>query len=558
MIHNIRSILKEFLYEHKFYFIVYIILIILNYPFDNIVIPRIYSSFFDAISLKPNKNSIYLKYGFIFVLALSLINISGYFIDIIQSHITPELEMYLKNKIFTYILKNNESNYSQISTAEFINTYEQIPHSILTFIIYFMKYVLPEIITLCVINIYFYFINWRLGFVTSMILIIYIYYYKSYLHKCMKKNKNKTKQSLIIKKKIEDKITNIFSIYSNGKLNDEIEKNKEINLKNNTIIKDSLKCDNNITFFNDNYTILLFVVLNGVSIYLFKKNIINHTILLALLFTIMFLPRCINTLSWSLPELKEYYIQLVDNNEIIKNLSEYNDKKNNDNKLHINDGHIIMRNVYFSYNNDTRYLIHNLNLEIKPQQKVALLGDSGNGKSTIIKLLTGYYKIQKGEIVIDSQNIYDYDINNIRQNISYVGQNNTLFNTTILENIQYGNNMSKYDIENIIQSINIREIFMNLPHGLDTYVGVNGDKLSGGQKQIIHILRCIFKNNKIVILDEPTSSIDIHHKEYVINAIKKLSENKTLILITHDKELLELVDRKIYIKNGIIIKDTDR
>jgi ATP-binding cassette subfamily B protein len=118
--------------------------------------------------------------------------------------------------------------------------------------------------------------------------------------------------------------------------------------------------------------------------------------------------------------------------------------------------------------------------------------------------------------------------------------------------------MSKYDIENIIQSINIREIFMNLPHGLDTYVGVNGDKLSGGQKQIIHILRCIFKNNKIVILDEPTSSIDIHHKEYVINAIKKLSENKTLILITHDKELLKLVDRKIYIKNGIIIKDTDR
>jgi ABC-type bacteriocin/lantibiotic exporter with double-glycine peptidase domain len=374
----------------------------------------------------------------------------------------------------------------------------------------------------------------------------------------MKKNKNKTKQSLIIKKKIEDKITNIFSIYSNGKLNDEIEKNKEINLKNNTIIKDSLKCDNNITFFNDNYTILLFVVLNGVSIYLFKKNIINHTILLALLFTIMFLPRCINTLSWSLPELKEYYIQLVDNNEIIKNLSEYNDKKNNDNKLHINDGHIIMRNVYFSYNNDTRYLIHNLNLEIKPKQKVALLGDSGNGKSTIIKLLTGYYKIQKGEILIDSQNIYDYDINNIRQNISYVGQNNTLFNTTILENIQYGNNMSKYDIENIIQSINIREIFMNLPHGLDTYVGVNGDKLSSGQKQIIHILRCIFKNNKIVILDEPTSSIDIHHKEYVINAIKKLSENKTLIIITHDKTLLELVDRKIYIKNGIIIKDTDR
>jgi ABC-type bacteriocin/lantibiotic exporter with double-glycine peptidase domain len=271
----------------------------------------------------------------------------------------------------------------------------------------------------------------------------------------------------------------------------------------------------------------------------------------------MFLPRCINTLSWSLPELKEYYIQLLDNNEIIKNLSEYNDNKNNDNKLHINDGHIIMRNVYFSYNNDTHYLIHNLNLEIKPQQKVALLGDSGNGKSTIIKLLTGYYKIQKGEILIDSQNIYDYDINNIRQNISYVGQNNTLFNTTILENIQYGNNKSREDVIEICEKIGVFEIFKNLKEGLDTNVGVEGSKLSGGQRQLVHILRCICKKNKIVILDEPTSAIDKENKQNIIDAIKELSKNSTLIIITHDMNNLELINRKVKIENGKIISDSD-
>ena len=115
--------------------------------------------------------------------------------------------------------------------------------------------------------------------------------------------------------------------------------------------------------------------------------------------------------------------------------------------------------------------------------------------------------------------------------------------------------MSDKDIYSIIDEIGIHSLYSNLDYGYDSKVGTNGDNLSGGQKQMIHILRCFGKKNKIIILDEPTSSIDVYTKSLIIKAIKKMSVNCTLIIITHDKDLLELAERIIVIKSGEIIKD---
>ena len=201
-------------------------------------------------------------------------------------------------------------------------------------------------------------------------------------------------------------------------------------------------------------------------------------------------------------------------------------------------------------------VIKNISLNIKAGEKIAITGSSGNGKSTLIKLLMGYYKVDDNMILIDDIDINKYELNNLRTQISYVNQNTKLFNSTIIENIKYGTQMTDKDVIAIINDIGINSLYSNLEHGYNSKVGIGGDKLSGGQRQMIYILRCFGKNNKIIILDEPTTSIDVYTKSLIMKAIKKLSKNCTLIIITHDKELLKLVERVVVIKSGEIIDDT--
>lgn len=550
----IINLLKEFLKQHKIYLFIYFFLVIFNYPFENIVVPRIYSSFFNTVNSR-SKNSVYYKYLIYLVTALTIVNIAGFFVNKIETHLLPKLESYLNNNVFDYIFKTNQQDYNDISSASFINKMNNIPHSIISITNNFIKYILPESISILIINVYFYYVNWRLGFVTTIIFIAYIFYYKIMFNNCLKTSINKHRIKLQVKEKIEDKISNMFSIFSNGKLYDEIKTNRQINDINSYTIRESMKCYDSLKLFNQNYTIFILVVLNVTCVYMYKKKMIDHTLLISLFFTIMFFPKCLDTFGWAIPDINENYSILLGEADLLKNLIAH-DTKLKKNKLIIKDGHIVIRNIYFSYTKDDNYLFSDFNLDILPGEKVALLGNSGNGKSTLIKLITGYYKIQKGDITIDGQNIQEYDLNELRKSISYVNQNNKLFNISVIKNIQYGNNMTRDDITRLIDRLHILGIFKNLPRGLDTTAGINGDKLSGGQKQIIHILRCIGKNNKIVILDEPTSNIDVHHTEYVIKAIQELSVDKTLIIITHEDVLLKLVNRHIYLESGKIIKDT--
>jgi len=221
--------------------------------------------------------------------------------------------------------------------------------------------------------------------------------------------------------------------------------------------------------------------------------------------------------------------------------------------IEIREGRITIQNLRYSYRGDI-YLFDKFNLEIQPGEKIALLGNSGNGKSTLIKLIMGYYPFE-GNIYIDNYDIHTTQLNELRKKISYVNQNNKLFNTTILKNIQYGNELTREDIQKMMYEMEIENIFKNLPAGLDTNVGILGDSLSGGQKQMIHILRCIGKKNKIVILDEPTASIDKYNKVSIIKAIHRLSANSTMIIITHDDSILDFVDRKVYLDAGKIVKE---
>jgi len=221
------------------------------------------------------------------------------------------------------------------------------------------------------------------------------------------------------------------------------------------------------------------------------------------------------------------------------------------NKLKIDKANIEFKDVSFTYPNTNKHAIKDVNISIKGGEIVALVGQSGAGKSTILNLLPRFYDPEKGQVKIDGQNISNISLHSLRENISLVSQDIILFDDTVYANIAYANlNASKAEIDNACKFAAAKEFIEALPKSYDTIIGENGVKLSGGQKQRISIARAILKDSPIILLDEATSSLDADSEEKVQNAIMNLTKNKTTLVIAHRLSTIIRADKIIVLDNG--------
>ena len=220
------------------------------------------------------------------------------------------------------------------------------------------------------------------------------------------------------------------------------------------------------------------------------------------------------------------------------------------------EGKIDIKNLSFSYSTGQKNILKNINISIKPGTTVALIGRSGSGKTTLSNLIPRFYNHQQGEILIDDVDVNDYKLANLREHISLVTQNVTLFNDTIANNIAYGT-LQKKPLELIKQAAkeaNAYEFIEQLPDGWDTLVGENGLKLSGGQRQRIAIARALLKDAPILILDEATSALDTESEQLIQNALEKAMKNRTTIVIAHRLSTIQNADEILVMDQGEIIE----
>lgn len=226
--------------------------------------------------------------------------------------------------------------------------------------------------------------------------------------------------------------------------------------------------------------------------------------------------------------------------------------QNSPDALKINnfDHAIKFQNVNFSYREGIPVL-YDFSLEIKKNESIALVGNSGGGKSTIVSLLPRFYDIQSGAITIDGNNIKNIDIEALRSQITIVFQDNFLFNGTIRDNILLGKaNATEEEIKQAIKAAYLDEFIAELENGLDTPIGERGNLLSGGQKQRVAIARAFLRNSPILILDEATSALDNKSEAIVQKAIENLMINKTVIIIAHRLSTIKNVDKIAFIQEG--------
>lgn len=254
--------------------------------------------------------------------------------------------------------------------------------------------------------------------------------------------------------------------------------------------------------------------------------------------------------------IKQIYQKLADAEEMTEILTTTHEIRDmpDANELKVSKGEIAFENVTFSYENRQK-IFSKFNLKVKPGERLALIGPSGGGKSTVVKILFRFFDIQGGKIEIDRQDVSMVTQLSLRENLALVPQEPILFHRSLYDNIAYAKpSASKQDVLQASKLAHCHEFINKFPSGYDTFVGERGVKLSGGERQRVAIARAILKNAPILVLDEATSSLDSESERFIQDALKNLMKNRTTIVIAHRLSTIMQMDRIVVLDKGKIIE----
>ena len=465
----------------------------------------------------------------------------------------PKLIYDLKQKYFNHILKLSHKFHAEHKTGSLISRISRGAGAIESMTDLFAFQIGPLMLQFIMV-----FISIAIFTIESalilLIIVVAFSIYSLYLQRLQKDaqvewNKSKDRESAFI----ADVLTNVESIKYFGE-------ERSIGLRFNKLAAQTKKRTKKYWDYyakmNLGQVLILGIGLLGLIYFPLKDFLAGSITLGTIVFIYALYGNVASNLFRFVYGIRSYYRSMADFQDLFNYGKEKNEIKDKPNakKIEIEEGSIDFQNVNFSYD-DKKKILKNFDLKIKPNEKVAFVGQSGSGKTTIVKLLNRFYDVNSGGILIDNINIKDVKQESLRNETGIVPQEPILFDDTIYNNIKFARPLAtKREIMNSIKLAQLDKIVKSFPKKENTIVGERGVKLSGGEKQRVSIARAILANKKILVLDEATSALDSQTEYEIQKALDKLLEGRTSIIIAHRLSTIMKADRIIVMNKGRIVE----
>ena len=548
MVKKISSfrVLFHYLRDEKLKLFIYVSLVALTY------LPSLATAFFWGLALE----KLILKDFNSFVLYLAIwegIYILFYTIlQIPRDKLYNYLEIkFVKSVSFDLYKKIDclpAKSFEEIAVGEFINRLYTDPDRVMELLQQLIKLLCKSLVIILVLILAFK-ISLLLGFEILLFAFIMGFISYKFFPKIKKTQEKIKKESDNYVKVATENITGIREIKSLG-----IKKNIENNIFNilNNLFKHQKDIKNyEVIYYSLNnlvYFILQFLILFTAGYYMIHGHIV-YSIFVMLSNYIWRIDEVVESISDFGVNYNKVTVSLKRIGEIVNN-ELYEDEKFGDINLGNPKGIIEFKNVKFKYSEKEDYTLKGLSMKLEPNKKIAIVGRSGNGKSTIFNLLLRYFDINKGNITVDGIDIKDLNEDSLRRSISIIRQAPFLFNLSIIDNFKLTKeDVSLEEIRDVCKKAYIDDYIMSLPNKYETIIGEGGINLSGGQKQRLAIARTLLLNTKIILFDEATSALDNESQNYIKKTIDSLVKDHTVIIVAHrlstiiDADVIHVIDK---------------
>jgi ATP-binding cassette subfamily B protein len=522
------------------------ILLALTFPIDDFVIPYFTKEIVNNVT---NKKP-WINQLIILIIILLIMKVIVSLSSLQDADVLPKMQNFIKHEMISDMLKRFENSHVEPIIGEIMSRFVKIPIVFTHLYEDFKNYILAYFISFFITAAYIISLDRSIGFVVlaSVMFVFSIIIFSPAT--CIKQTNNQDNSLSKIDEETEDILRNISSIYISDQVKNELSRLKEYEIKYEKNFMTTTAC----TIKTRTVAIIILAAMMSFFAYKSYKGINDKSLSVgAFVAILIILSNWFNTLGWLIDNIKDIVMNwgIIDAYEKMLN-SQITAPINKPIIINPNppSSGLYFDNIKYAIPGNSKIIIDGLSLYIKEKEKVAIVGEIGSGKSTLVKLLLGLREPISGDIYIDGVAISRMTKSILRKTITYVSQNPILFNRSVIENITYGL-VNKPDVNYVRSLINELGLSENL-NDLNKIAGKNGNALSGGQKQIIAILRAFLMNPKIIALDEVTSSIDLITKKKLLDLISTVFKDKTVIIITHDPELMKLAKRVCKIQDGKI------
>ena len=545
-----KLLVTDFAKNHIWKFIVYIVLILVFFPIEAIVLPKVYGHMFEQVKNISNFSDIFnwtdnfkkmnFQGSLVLLVILWFLVICSYTVkNFIETHLVPNYYSHIRDVIFKETILTYQNDYQDMKTGDYLARVLELTRNFKDVAHHLLSRFLPELIVSVLIICYMFYQHKHIGSVLligALLCGIILYFGSKELIKLISERENFLNTK--ISENIRDTLDNLMNVFLNNEVDGEVDKNRKLEKVAIDKLKWIMMVQNMVIFSSQLITLITF----SIGIFILYGLIANGKIkttqgIVLVIILGQFLNNFLYVSSGFIHNVV-YRLGVIEaSNDYMEHV--FNRKNKRNISSGITNGAVEFRDVYFRYNKDkTNWLFEEFNLELEAGEKYAIIGQSGRGKTTLMKMLAGLYKPEKGAIYIDDVDMKSLDLEYLRENVNYVNQRTNMFNESIMYNMLYGNpDATEEQVITLLKKYDLMKVFEELPDGLTSNAGINGGNLSGGMQRITMLMRGMMKPCKILIMDEPTTGLDKKTTAKVKDLIVEETDGKTLIIITHESSL---------------------